>query len=192
MSFLSNSRHCQPKTIGLSIIFPNIIPLNTIRIIINCSDLTRKTRRKQPSNSTSCWQTTTFIISTCAASAGTCRRIIFFVLREDFEELYNRAAETLDDIAERIITIGKRPLHIMEEYVKQSTLKSKKDIAHPEVAVDAVIEDQVEILKKLRETRAKADESGDVATVVMLEDFLVFIEKKIGMLNAWRQQSNKK
>lgn len=116
----------------------------------------------------------------------------FFVLHEEFEELYNAAAETIDEIAERIITIGERPLHTMEEYVKQSTLKSKKDIAHPELAVDAVIEDQVEILKKLRDARAKADESGDVATVVMLEDFLVFIEKKIWMLNAWRQQPDKK
>src|SRR5690606_1848451 len=43
----------------------------------------------------------------------------FFDLHVKFEELYNDAQLKIDEIAERVLTIGGTPLHTFEEYIKE-------------------------------------------------------------------------
>ena len=50
----------------------------------------------------------------------------FFVLHAKFEELYNDAIEKVDEIAERILTLGGVPLHSYAAYTKVATLKAKE------------------------------------------------------------------
>ena len=40
----------------------------------------------------------------------------FFDLHEKFEELYNDANVKVDEIAERILTLGVTPIHTFEDY----------------------------------------------------------------------------
>ena len=47
----------------------------------------------------------------------------FFMLHEKYEELYNEAAETVDEVAERILMIGGQPLHTFTDYLKTAELK---------------------------------------------------------------------
>ena len=42
----------------------------------------------------------------------------FFVLHSKFEEMYNDAAETVDELAERILMLGGIPNHRYSDYLK--------------------------------------------------------------------------
>lgn len=44
----------------------------------------------------------------------------FFELHLKFEELYNDALIKVDEIAERVLTLGSTPVHTFGEYVKMS------------------------------------------------------------------------
>ena len=49
--------------------------------------------------------------------------IHFFQLHAKFEELYNNALTKIDALAERILTIGQKPLHTFSDYMRVSTIK---------------------------------------------------------------------
>ncbi len=50
----------------------------------------------------------------------------FFSLHEKFEELYLSTAEVIDEIAERILTLGHVPLHTFNDYVATAHLKAQR------------------------------------------------------------------
>ena len=47
----------------------------------------------------------------------------FFTLHIKFEELYTQAQLTIDEIAERVLTLGKPPVSTFAEYIKISEIK---------------------------------------------------------------------
>src|SRR5687768_7050470 len=52
----------------------------------------------------------------------------FFELHLKYEELYTRTQVVIDDLAERILTLGITPLHRFEDYLKHSALKENDTI----------------------------------------------------------------
>src|SRR6188768_1894947 len=58
----------------------------------------------------------------------------FFELHVKFEELYNQAQLRIDEIAERVLTLGGTPLHTFDDYLKNNSLKVAKDITNDEEA----------------------------------------------------------
>ena len=63
----------------------------------------------------------------------------FFQLHEKFEELYNESAEAIDEIAERILMIGGKPLYSFEDYLNKATLKAEKDIEEASIMLTKVM-----------------------------------------------------
>src|SRR5690606_31421140 len=53
----------------------------------------------------------------------------FFVYHEKFEELYNDSLRNIDEIAERILTLGLVPLHSFSAYKEASTIKEVENVA---------------------------------------------------------------
>lgn len=51
----------------------------------------------------------------------------FFELHVKFEELYNDMHTKIDEIAERILTLGGTPLHTFEDYTSISKVKVLKN-----------------------------------------------------------------
>ena len=47
----------------------------------------------------------------------------FFVLHSKFEDLYNGAAEKVDEIAERILMLGGTPANKYSDYLKMAQIK---------------------------------------------------------------------
>ena len=47
----------------------------------------------------------------------------FFVLHAKFEEVYNNLNEMADEVAERILILGGKPLHSFSEYLKISEIE---------------------------------------------------------------------
>jgi len=52
----------------------------------------------------------------------------FFDLHVKFEELYTDANMKVDEIAERILTLGETPLHTFEDYMKEVKVPIGKNI----------------------------------------------------------------
>lgn len=112
----------------------------------------------------------------------------FFDLHLKFEELYNDSQLKIDMIAERILTLGGRPLHTFEDYSKNNKLFVGKDISNDEVAVNLIVNSLSQLLKIERVILTQAEEALDEGTNSMMSDFIKEQEKTIWMMKAWLEE----
>lgn len=109
----------------------------------------------------------------------------FFDLHVKFEELYTDANIKVDQIAERILTLGETPLHTFDDYIKQAKVKVGKNISQDEKAVELIIDSLSELLKIERQILDKTGDAGDEGTNSMMSDFITEQEKTVWMMKAW-------
>ena len=113
----------------------------------------------------------------------------FFNLHVKFEELYNEAQLNIDNLAERILTIGGTPLHTFEDYMANNNLKVGKNISNDEKAVHLVVDSLTDLLKIERELLNKSANINDEGTNSMMSDLIKNQEKTIWMMKAWLEES---
>jgi starvation-inducible DNA-binding protein len=113
----------------------------------------------------------------------------FFELHQKFEELYNDAQLKIDEVAERILTLGGRPIHTFEAYLKTSTVIVGKDISKDEDAVSLIVNSLRELLPLERDILAHTDAINDEGTNAMMSDFISEQEKTIWMMQAWQDET---
>lgn len=109
----------------------------------------------------------------------------FFNLHEKFEELYTDANTKVDEIAERILTLGETPLHTFEDYTKAARVPVGKNISKDEKAVELIVNSLTELLKIERNILEASDEANDEGTNSMMSDFITEQEKTVWMMKAW-------
>ena len=109
----------------------------------------------------------------------------FFVLHAKFEEWYNDAIEKIDEIAERILTLGGVPLHSYAAYAQAATLKAKENVTDGDACLRSVIEDVQVLLKQEREILKVAGEIGDEGTSDVFSPYVSGQEKLLWMLHAY-------
>lgn len=109
----------------------------------------------------------------------------FFELHVKFEELYDDLVIKIDEIAERITTLGATPLHTFEDYLKTSEIKSVKDAADPTTTVQSILESFRILLVKEREILDLSDELGDEGTNALASDYIREKEKLAWMYNSF-------
>lgn len=113
----------------------------------------------------------------------------FFELHVKFEELYNAAQLQVDEIAERILTLGFTPFHTFEEYVKNSKVPVGHNISDDDKTVRLVIDSISELLKVERDLLKTSDEANDEGTNVLVSDLITEQEKNIWMLKAYLNEA---
>ena len=109
----------------------------------------------------------------------------FFDLHIKFEELYTDANLKVDEIAERILTLGVTPLHTFEDYTKAAKVPVGQNISQDEKAVKLIVESLTELLKIERDLLVKSDDAQDEGTNSMMSDFITEQEKTVWMMKAW-------
>lgn len=109
----------------------------------------------------------------------------FFELHAKFEELYNDAQIKVDEIAERVLTLGFVPLHTFEDYIKNAKVEVARDISEATPAVTLVVESLKTLVVLEREILNTAEQLGDEGTLTLLTDFITEQEKTIWMYNSW-------
>lgn len=109
----------------------------------------------------------------------------FFVLHSKFEDMYNSAAETVDELAERILMLGSIPNHRFSDYLKISVIKESGYVNNADEALNNIMETFRHFIAEERKLLAIASEAGDEVTVSMMTDLLEEQEKMIWMLNAY-------
>lgn len=112
----------------------------------------------------------------------------FFDLHLKFEELYNDAQLKIDSIAERVLTLGGKPLHTFEDYIKFNQLRVGKNISNDEKSIHLIVDSLSHLLTIEREILVKSDEINDQGTNSMMSDFIAEQEKTIWMMLAWLEE----
>lgn len=109
----------------------------------------------------------------------------FFVLHAKFEELYDDAAEKVDQIAERILQLGGVPSNKFSEYLKIAKLAEVDNVSCGEEALKHILDTYGYLIGEERKLLSAASEAGDEVTVSMLTDYLAEQEKMVWMLTAY-------
>lgn len=109
----------------------------------------------------------------------------FFDLHPKFEELYTDANLKVDEIAERILTLGETPLHTFDDYTKAAKVPVGKNVSVDEKAVQLIVDSLSELLSIERMILDKSAEVGDEGTNSMMSDFITEQEKTVWMMKAW-------
>ena len=112
----------------------------------------------------------------------------FFQLHVKFEELYNDAQQKIDEVAERVLTLGATPLHTFEDYIANNRLKVGKNISKDTDAVHLVMESLADLLKIERVILEETAKIGDEGTNSMMSGFITEQEKTIWMMKAWSEE----
>jgi starvation-inducible DNA-binding protein len=109
----------------------------------------------------------------------------FFTLHEKFEELYNEANEHIDVLAERILSIGGRPVATLRESLEMATVKEATGDEKEEEMVRDIINDFETMIKELREAMDIAGKEGDEGTSDILLSVMQSLRKHNWMFNAF-------
>lgn len=109
----------------------------------------------------------------------------FFTLHVKFEEMYNDAQLKIDEIAERVLTLGERPLSTFSAYLETAELKESPKLTDSREMVEAILADSHVILKLEREALEAAQAVKDEGTADMLTTFIAQKEKNNWMLAAY-------
>lgn len=109
----------------------------------------------------------------------------FFVLHAKFEELYNDSIQKVDEIAERILTLGGAPLHSYVAYGKAASLKAVENVSEGDECLKHVLENISALIRQEREILAFAENAGDEATQDQLVSYISQQEKLVWMLGAY-------
>ena len=116
----------------------------------------------------------------------------FFVLHSKFEDLYNGAAEKVDELAERILMLGGVPVNKFSEYLKVAKVKEVSGVSCADEALENVLNTYGQFIAEERKLLSLASESGDEATVALMSDYLKEQEKLVWMLVAYSSCDCKK
>jgi len=109
----------------------------------------------------------------------------FFVLHAQFENLYNNAAEKVDEIAERILMLDGVPAHNFSDYLKVSKVKESGYVADGDAGLAHVLDTYKYFIASERSILTIASDAGDEATVAMMSDYIKEQEKMVWMLVAY-------
>ncbi|WP_421943964.1 Dps family protein [Pedobacter sp.] len=110
----------------------------------------------------------------------------FFTLHIKFEELYTNAQLTIDEIAERVLTLGKPPHSRFADYIKESQIKEVDTIGMKDMdMVDEILADMATLIDIERQLLDETDNAGDDGSNDMVNRFMQFKEKNTWMLRSF-------
>lgn len=109
----------------------------------------------------------------------------FFELHLKFEEIYNDLQVKIDEIAERILTLGHIPAHAYSTYHESSRIKEVKNVSQGRAAVEHLLEGFQKLILLERELLDLAGDANDEGTNALMSDYIREQEKTVWMLNAW-------
>ena len=109
----------------------------------------------------------------------------FFELHLKFEELYNNLQIKIDEIAERILTLGGVPLHSFAKYIEQSTIKAIEEVTEGRQCVAEILEGFKIVIGLQRELLELSAKYNDEGTNALMSDYIREQEKLVWMYSSF-------
>lgn len=114
----------------------------------------------------------------------------FFDLHQKFEHLYNEARLKIDDLAERILTLGYHPLSKGSQYLEMTSIKEVEIILDDTQMVNTILGNHKIVLMQMSMVLNAAQKAGDEGTADLIGAYIRELEKESWMLNAWNQKKD--
>ena len=109
----------------------------------------------------------------------------FFTLHLKFEELYDGLILKIDEIAERILTLGYHPHHNFSDYQKLSTIQESKEVSDGNKCILNILESFKTIIDIQRDLLEITDKARDEGTNAQMSGYITEQEKLVWMYNAY-------
>ena len=109
----------------------------------------------------------------------------FFELHLKFEELYNDLFLKIDEVAERILTLGFTPNHNYSDYRNTSKIKESTQISDGILAVGDILASFQIIIILERELLKLSADAGDEGTNALMSDYIRLQEKLVWMYSSF-------
>ena len=109
----------------------------------------------------------------------------FFELHVKFEELYNDLFLKIDEVAERILTLGYTPEHNHSEYKKLSTVKESKLVSEGKDAVEEILTSFKIVIILQRNILKLSEKAGDEGTNALMSEYIRGQEKLVWMYSSF-------
>lgn len=109
----------------------------------------------------------------------------FFELHLKFEEIYNDLQVKIDEVAERILTLGGAPENTFTMYLKSASIKEISKETNGAKGLENIIEGISIIIKLERSLLEKSAEINDEGTNSLVSGYITEHEKSLWMFNAY-------
>lgn len=109
----------------------------------------------------------------------------FFTLHEKFEQLYAGLGTKIDEIAERILTLGYAPRHNYSDYTEVSTIKESQEVSDAKKCVELILESLKVVIGLQREILDLTNEANDEGTNGLVSGYITEQEKEAWMYRAY-------
>jgi starvation-inducible DNA-binding protein len=109
----------------------------------------------------------------------------FFELHLKFEELYNDLLLKIDEVAERILTLGHSPNHNYTDYIRVSKITESKEVSDGIKSVANILDSFKTIITLQRELLSLSAETGDEGTNALMSDYIRAQEKLVWMYSSF-------
>ncbi|WP_075880084.1 Dps family protein [Vreelandella massiliensis] len=109
----------------------------------------------------------------------------FFQLHEKFEELYTDLLTKVDEVAERILTLGHQPVHAYSDYIKIAKIQEDKGVQDGEACVRGILQGYQVLIDLQRDLLSLASDVDDEGTAAQAGDYIREQEKTVWMLDSY-------
>lgn len=109
----------------------------------------------------------------------------FFTLHTKFEELYTEASLHIDELAERLLSLGGQPVATMRGAMELSSVQEAVGTENAEQMVQAIIHDFGQLIQEIKEGMSLAEQEDDETTGDMLLAIHSSLEKHVWMLKSF-------
>ncbi|CAI8161005.1 MAG: DNA protection during starvation protein [Bacteroidota bacterium] len=109
----------------------------------------------------------------------------FFELHEKFEELYNDFFVKIDEVAERILTLGHAPQHRGSDYLEIAQIIESNEVSNGTKAIEEILDGFTILLSKARHILNLSGETDDEGTNAQMSDYIREQEKLVWMYSAY-------
>lgn len=109
----------------------------------------------------------------------------FFELHLKFEEIYNNLQLKIDEIAERVLTLGATPLHSYSDYLRESAIREKTNSKNGKSSLSEVLQSLEIIITLQREVLSLSSDAADEGTNALMSDYIREQEKMVWMYSTY-------
>lgn len=109
----------------------------------------------------------------------------FFELHAKFEELYTDLQIKIDEIAERILTLGGTPIHSFSGYLQLAKVKPVENESNGPTSVEHILDAFSILLTKERDILKISSELWDEGTNALMSDYIREKEKLVWMYSSF-------
>lgn len=109
----------------------------------------------------------------------------FFELHIKFEELYNDITLKIDEVAERILTLGYAPKHNYSDYLKVSQIKEVNEATDGILGMNTLLNSLKIIITLQRDILTLAGDANDEGTNSLMSEYIATQEKLVWMYSSY-------